>query len=144
MEHEHKTQGDVSRWKTNTRHKVMKIDGTRTQDIKWCKSMEHEHKTQSDVNRWNTNTRHKVMLIDGKRTRDTRWWKSMKHGRHIKRSKVLNGSSSRGGVRVSKPYSSEELGSKQIGNFQNMEGEKKKINNKKFRIATSWCLLFQF
>jgi len=61
MEHEHKTQGDdnrwnmntrdtrrCNRWKTNTRHKVMLIDGTWTRE------------TQGDV-------------IDGTRTRNIKW-----------------------------------------------------------------------
>jgi hypothetical protein len=70
--------------------------------------MEHEHKTQGDENRLN------------------------KKPRDIKRCKALNGWISSDGVQVSKPYSSEEFGHKQTGNYHNIEGGVKGINNTKF------------
>jgi hypothetical protein len=53
---------------------------------------------------------------------------SMEQERLIQRSTALNGQDSRQRVRVSKPYSSEDMGRKEMGNYQNMEGETEKIN----------------
>jgi hypothetical protein len=83
--------------------------------------MKHEHETQGDANRWNRNTRHKVMKIDGTGTQDT--YKEVR--------RYMGGFQAMGyecPVRVSKPYSSEDLGRKDIVNYQKRIRGTKKIN----------------
>jgi len=52
----------------------------------------------------------------------------MEQERQIQVSKAQNGWISSDRVRIFKPYSSEDFGHKQIGNYQNMQGGRKKIN----------------